>query len=60
MALYLYHKYAIAPADMDSGAGVVNIDNIAEVLELAEKGYRSAWDARIGACCRSGTLPTPL
>ncbi|MGI6149378.1 MAG: substrate-binding domain-containing protein [Firmicutes bacterium] len=40
LALYLYHKYAIAPADMDSGAGIVNQDNIAEVLELAEKGYR--------------------
>jgi len=40
MALYLYHKYGIAPADMDSGAGIVSQENIDEVLALAEKGYR--------------------
>lgn len=40
MALYLYHQYGIAPANMDSGAGIVGQHNINEVLELAEKGYR--------------------
>lgn len=40
MALYLYHKYGIAPANMDSGSGIVGPHNIDMVVELAEKGYR--------------------
>lgn len=40
IALYLYHKYGIAPANIDSGAGVVGPHNIKEVVDLAEKGYR--------------------
>lgn len=40
LALYLYHQYGIAPADMDSGAGVVGPHNIDEVVSLAEQGYR--------------------
>lgn len=40
MALYLYHKYGIAPGSMDSGSGVVGPHNIQEVVDLAEKGYR--------------------
>lgn len=40
MALFLYHEYGIAPAGIDSGAGIVGPDNIDEVLQLAEEGYR--------------------
>ncbi|WP_461358115.1 substrate-binding domain-containing protein [Candidatus Darwinibacter acetoxidans] len=40
MALYLYHKYGIAPANMDSGSGIVGPHNIDMVIELAEQGYR--------------------
>ena len=40
LALYLYHEYGIAPANVDTGAGIVSQDNIKEVLELAEEGYR--------------------
>lgn len=40
MALYLYHEYGIAPASIDSGAGVVGPHNIQEVISLVEEGYR--------------------
>jgi len=40
MALYLYHKFDIAPADIDSGAGVVGPHNIDAVIDLVEQGYR--------------------
>ena len=40
LALYLYHEYGIAPASIDSGAGVVGPHNVDEVVELAAKGYR--------------------
>lgn len=40
VALWLYHKYGIAPSDVDSGAGIVDAKNVNTVLELAKKGYR--------------------
>ncbi len=40
LALYLYHQYSIAPANIDSGAGIVGPHNIHDVLDLAEQGYR--------------------
>lgn len=40
LALYLYHEYGIAPASIDSGAGVVGPHNIDEVVSLVEQGYR--------------------
>ncbi len=40
LALYLYHEYGIAPANMDSGAGVVGPHNIDEVVDLVAQGYR--------------------
>lgn len=42
MALYLYHKYGIAPANMDSGSGIVGPHNIDMVIELAEQGDRKS------------------
>ena len=40
MALYLYHKYDIMPANIDTGSGIVGPHNIELVERLAEQGYR--------------------
>lgn len=39
-ALYLYHKYAIEPIDIDTGGGIVDSSNVDEVIELSADGYR--------------------
>jgi len=38
--LVMYHEYGIAPQDIDTGAGFVTIDNVDEVKELVDDGYR--------------------
>lgn len=38
--LYLYKKYGIMPHDINTATGFGTKDNIGEIKELAEKGYR--------------------
>ena len=39
-ALYLYHKYAIDPVDIDTGGGIVDQSNVNDVIDLSADGYR--------------------
>jgi len=40
MLLYLYKKFGLSPTDINTGVAVVGKDDIDQVVELAEKGYR--------------------
>ncbi len=39
-ALHLYNEYGIHPVDIDTGGGIIDSDNVDEVMELSEEGYR--------------------
>lgn len=39
-ALHLYNEYGIEPVDIDTGGGVIDQDNVDEVIDLADEGYR--------------------
>lgn len=40
LELFNYLEYEIPPSNIDTGAGAVTEENVDEVLELAEEGYR--------------------
>ncbi|MBS3766176.1 sugar ABC transporter substrate-binding protein [Candidatus Bipolaricaulota bacterium] len=40
LELFNYLEYGIQPSDIDTGAGVINQENVEEVLKLADEGYR--------------------
>lgn len=40
VALYLYLRYGIAPSNIDTGASIVDKDNVQSVMALAKQGYR--------------------
>lgn len=39
-AVYLYLKYGIYPANIDTRSGIVDASNVDQVVKLAEEGYR--------------------
>lgn len=40
MLLYLYKEFGLSPTDINTGVAVVGKDDIDQVVELAEAGYR--------------------
>jgi len=40
VALTLNLRYGIQPSDIDPGAGVIDADNVKQIIELSKAGYR--------------------